>query len=88
MPAALREALAKEATADQSRASRTTMAKGLTVTGQVKNYVPVTDDTLRNPSPADWLMARGNYQSWSYSPLTPDHCRRIWDDCNWRGFGR
>jgi alcohol dehydrogenase (cytochrome c) len=69
MPAALREALAKAATADQSGASRIIAAKGLTVTGQVKNYVPVTNEMLRNPNPADWLMARGNYQSWSYSPL-------------------
>ena len=80
MPAALRETLSKEATADQSRASRTTMPKGLTVTGQVKSYVPVTDGTLRNPNPADWLMARGNYQSWSYSPLTqitPENLGRL-----------
>jgi alcohol dehydrogenase (cytochrome c) len=43
---------------------------GLTVTGQVKNYVPVTDDMLRNQDPGDWLMARRNYQGWSHSPLT------------------
>ena len=45
-------------------------AIGLTVTGEVKNYVPVTDEMLRNPDPGDWLMARRNYQAWSYSPLT------------------
>jgi PQQ-dependent dehydrogenase (methanol/ethanol family) len=43
--------------------------RGLTVTGEVKNYVPVTDEMLRNPDPGDWLMARRNYQAWSYSPL-------------------
>ena len=43
--------------------------RGLTVTGEVKNYVPVTDAMLRNPPPGDWLMARRNYQGWSYSPL-------------------
>jgi len=43
---------------------------GLVVSGQVKNFTPVTDDMLRNPSPADWLMARRNYQGWSHSPLT------------------
>ena len=43
---------------------------GLTVAGEVKNYVPVTDEMLRNPDPGDWLMARRNYQGWSYSPLT------------------
>jgi alcohol dehydrogenase (cytochrome c) len=40
------------------------------VRGEVKNYVPVTDAMLRNPPPGDWLMARRNYQAWSYSPLS------------------
>ena len=35
----------------------------------MKNYVPVTDAMLRNPPAGDWLMARRNYQAWSYSPL-------------------
>ena len=43
---------------------------GLLVAGEVKNFVPVTDAMLRNPDPGDWLMIRGNYQAWSYSPLT------------------
>ena len=43
---------------------------GLTVTGEVKNYVPVTDEMLLHPDPADWLMVRGNYQAWNHSPLT------------------
>ena len=43
--------------------------KGLTVAGEVKNYVPVTDAVLRNPDPGDWLMIRRNYQAWSHSPL-------------------
>ena len=43
--------------------------RGLTVAGQVKNFVPVTDEMLRKPDPGDWLMFRGNYQGWSYSPL-------------------
>jgi len=42
---------------------------GLVLAGEVKNYTPVTDDMLRNPDPGDWLMARRNYQGWSYSPL-------------------
>ncbi len=46
-----------------------TFRKGLSVAGRVKNFVPVTDDMLRRPDPADWLMFRGNYQAWSYSPL-------------------
>jgi alcohol dehydrogenase (cytochrome c) len=44
--------------------------RGLTVTGEVKNYVPVTDAMLRDPDPGDWLMIRRNYKAWSYSPLT------------------
>src|SRR5882672_5413571 len=43
---------------------------GQTVFGEVKNYAPITDEMLRNQDPADWLMARRNYQGWSYSPLT------------------
>ena len=50
--------------------------RGLTVQGEVKNYVPVTDEMLRNPPPGDWLMARRNYQAWSYSPLDRDHARQ------------
>jgi hypothetical protein len=45
-------------------------ARGLTVTGEVANYVPVTDEMLRNPPPGDWLMARRNSQAWSHGPLT------------------
>jgi alcohol dehydrogenase (cytochrome c) len=44
--------------------------RGLTVVGEVKNYVPVTDAMLRDPDPGDWLMIRRNYQAWSHSPLT------------------
>ena len=42
---------------------------GLTVTGEVPDYAPVTNDMLRNPDAADWLMIRGNYQAWNYSAL-------------------
>jgi len=70
IPAALREVLAKAAAADQVGVPRASAPKGITVSGQVKNYVPITDETLRKPDPADWLMARGNYQAWSYSPLS------------------
>jgi alcohol dehydrogenase (cytochrome c) len=54
--------------------------RGLTVTGEVKDYLPVTGDMLRHPDPNDWLIARGNYQAWSYSPLnhiTRDNVRRL-----------
>ena len=42
---------------------------GLTAESQVPDYSPVTEAMLRNPPPDDWLMLRGNYQAWSYSPL-------------------
>ena len=42
---------------------------GVTVAGRVLNYAPVTDAMLTNPPDGDWLMARRNYQGWSYSPL-------------------
>ena len=33
------------------------------------DYTPVTDARLANPEPGNWLMTRGNYAGWSYSPL-------------------
>ncbi len=33
------------------------------------DYTPVTDARLANPEPSNWLMTRGNYKGWSYSPL-------------------
>src|SRR5262245_39945934 len=35
----------------------------------VPNFVPVTDAMLRAPKSEDWLLYRGNYQGWGYSPL-------------------
>ena len=29
----------------------------------------MTAARLTNPEPENWLMTRGNYQGWSYSPL-------------------
>ncbi|HJT90292.1 MAG TPA: PQQ-binding-like beta-propeller repeat protein, partial [Bryobacteraceae bacterium] len=43
--------------------------RGITVTGAVKNYVPVTDAMLRNPEPGDWLMIRRDYKATDFSPL-------------------
>ena len=44
-------------------------ARGLTVTGEVKNYTPITDAMLRSPDPADWLMIRHDYHANNYSTL-------------------
>jgi len=32
-------------------------------------FVPVTDQVLQNPDPADWLMWRRTLNTWGYSPL-------------------
>ncbi len=53
---------------------------GVTVGGDVKKFVPVTDEMLRAQPPGDWLMARRNYFGWSYSPLqqiTRDNVRDL-----------
>ena len=36
---------------------------------QVKNFVPVTQEMLLNPSPDDWLMYSRTYDAQRYSPL-------------------
>ena len=46
----------------------------------VVDYTPVTDERLRSPSADDWLMYRGTYDSWGYSPLnqiTTDNVSRL-----------
>jgi alcohol dehydrogenase (cytochrome c) len=43
--------------------------RGVTVVGEVKNYVPVTPEMLKNPPAQDWLIFGRNYQRHSYSPL-------------------
>jgi alcohol dehydrogenase (cytochrome c) len=55
-------------------------AIGLTARGRIEGYAPVTDEMLRNPPAGDWLVMRGNYQAWSYSPLdqiTPQNINRL-----------
>lgn len=42
---------------------------GVTVAGTVENFVPLTDEMMSHPDPADWLMWRGNYEAWSFSQL-------------------
>ena len=53
--------------------------RGITVPGEVKNYVPVTDAMLRNPDPADWLMLRGDYKATYYSRLTQVTTQNVGD---------
>jgi alcohol dehydrogenase (cytochrome c) len=35
----------------------------------VPNFVTVTDQMMGAPRPENWLIHRGNYQAWGYSPL-------------------
>ena len=66
-------------TAGQSRGG-VTGTRGVTVAGEVKNYVPVTPEMLKNPPPGDWLIFGRNYQRHSYSPLnqiTRDNVREL-----------
>src|SRR5260370_33306459 len=50
----------------RSQAPRPTPTTPLRV---VPNFVTVTDQTMRAPKAEDWLIHRGNYQAWGYSPL-------------------
>ncbi len=54
--------------------------RGVTVAGEVRNYVPVTPEMLRNPPPGDWLIFRRNYQGHSHTPLnqiTPANVKNL-----------
>lgn len=44
------------------------------------DYRPVTDARLTQPEPENWLMTKGNYAGWSYSPLTqitPENVKKL-----------
>jgi len=62
-------AQAPAAPSGRGRGAAPPARRGVTVEGEVKNFVPVTDAMLRNPDAGDWLMVRRTYQGWSYSPL-------------------
>ena len=69
-PPDLRRILTAAANANQAGPPPTVAGpKGLTVSGEVRRFTPVTDAMLRQPDPGDWLMIRRNYEGWSYSPL-------------------
>ena len=40
-----------------------------TITREVRPFVPVTDEMLRDPDPGDWLMTHRTYDFQAYSPL-------------------
>ena len=68
--AATGNAAAASPAATQQQAQRQVETPvGVTFAGTVPNFVPLTDEAMRHPDPANWLMWRGNYQAWSFSAL-------------------
>ena len=44
-------------------------AQAVVAAGQAQEFVPVTDEMLLDPDPADWLMVHRTYDFQSFSPL-------------------
>jgi hypothetical protein len=53
------------------------LLSGLTLTGQVKDFNPVTDAMLQNPDPADWPNWRRTLDGWGYSPLNQINTQNV-----------
>ena len=69
-----------------ARGAGASTARGVSVAGEVKNYVPVTAEILKNPPAADWLIFGRNYQRHSYSPLnqiTRDNVKNLQLKWSW-----
>ena len=45
------------------------LVPALAAAAPLKTYSTVTQERLSNPEPENWLMAKGNYAGWSYTPL-------------------
>ncbi|MCY4635702.1 MAG: PQQ-binding-like beta-propeller repeat protein [Acidobacteria bacterium] len=45
------------------------MTAGQALAQSSSRFVPVTDEVLQDPDPADWLMWRRTLDGWGYSPL-------------------
>ena len=50
-----------------------------TTAGQAPRYTPVTDARLRDPEPRNWLMYRGTYNGWGFSPLDQINAQNVAD---------
>src|SRR5690242_15537014 len=67
-----------------SKAALLLMLAGLAGAQVVKNYQPVTQQMLENPSPNDWLMYSRTYDAQRYSPLKQitksnvDKLKQVW----------
>ena len=44
-------------------------ASGTLTNAQTPSVTPVTDETLQNPDPGDWLSWRRTLDGWGYSTL-------------------
>jgi alcohol dehydrogenase (cytochrome c) len=65
-----------------NRAARVTvgvvaLAAAMPLVAQRAEFVPVTDEMLQNPDPADWLMWRRTLNHWGYSPLDEINRRNV-----------
>lgn len=49
----------------------------LAVAQSLKTYQPVTNERLLHPEPENWLMYRGTYDSWGYSPLDQINTKNV-----------
>jgi alcohol dehydrogenase (cytochrome c) len=65
----LAASLAASALYGQPEPAAPAQPRGLTITGEVKNFRPVTDDMLKSPAPGDWPMIRRDYRASNFSPL-------------------
>jgi len=43
------------------------------------DYSTITQERLNNPEPGNWLMYRGNYEGWGYSPLDQINASNVKD---------
>src|SRR5229473_2248041 len=55
----------------------TLLSGALWLAAQVKDFRPVTEPMLRNPSPGDWLNWRRTDNAWGYSPLDQINTRNV-----------
>jgi PQQ-dependent dehydrogenase (methanol/ethanol family) len=76
---AARQGAAGEPLGGRAEAPVPPTPRGLVVAGEVKKFTLVTDATLRNPDPSDWLMIRHNYHADDYSPLNQINTQNVKD---------
>jgi len=63
------EAMLRQTLLGTSAALTALALAGGTGSAEVLRYSSITEERLQNPEPQNWLMYRGNYAGWGYSPL-------------------